>query len=396
MPDVQILPRPEGRAQAAPAAAAAIAAPAVTMPVEVSPQEPPPSANYQTIILLLIGLMLWIYMLYFARVLVLPILVAILLKLVLAPLVRMLTQIRIAEPFGAAIVLILATVAVGYGAYALSAPAAEWVTRIPERLWILQEHLRHIKEPLEFLQQAAKAVSQMSTLGDPQIVPTGPAAAPAPPAFDQISIGTLVLSETASVTVSLGSVIVLLYFLLASGDMFLRKLVTVLPTFRDKKQAVEIAHRVQSDISHYLLTITVINAALGALTAIALYLYGVPSPLLWGAMVALFNYVPFLGPAVCISIVAIVSFMSFPDWHTAAVPPLIVLGLCTVEGHFVTPMILARRLVLNPVAVFIALLFCGWLWGIVGILLSVPLLAVFKIFCDQVRPLNPVGEFLGR
>ena len=381
-----------------PARAAAASNAATPVPINIEPQQAESQTSYQTIILLFICLMLWIYLLYFARVLVLPILVAVLLKLVLAPAVRLLTRARIPESLGAGIVLILATATIGFGAYALSAPATDWITRIPERLWILREHLRHIREPIEFVQQAAKTISQLSTLGAPEAASTGAAsAAAAPPAaIDQISLGTFVVSETATVTISIASMLVLLYFLLASGDLFLRKLVAALPTFSDKKQAVEIAHRVQSDISHYLTTITIINIALGLITAGALYLYGMPSPLLWGAMVTLFNFVPFLGPAVCIGIVTLVSFMTFPQWQVAAIPPLIVLGLCTLEGHLTTPMILARRLTLNPVAVFIALLFCGWLWGIVGVLLSVPLLAVFKIFCDQVRPLTPIGEFLGR
>jgi predicted PurR-regulated permease PerM len=369
---------------------------ATPVPVNVEPQRFEAQTPYQTAILLFICLMLWIYMLYFARVLILPILIAILLKLVLAPAVQSLTRVRVPEAVGAALVLLLATAVVAYGAYMLSAPASEWVTRIPERLYILRMHLSHVQEPFEYIQQAARAISQLSTLGDPGAAqPAAPTAAPAA-SIDQITIGTVVLSETASITVSLGSIIVLLYFLLASGDMFLRKLVTVLPTFSDKKQAVEIAHRVQSDISSYLLTITLINTALGAIVAGALYLYGMPSPVLWGAMVGLFNFVPFLGPAVCIGIVALASFMSFPLWQTAIIPPLIVAGVCFLEGEFITPMVLARRLVLNPVAVFVALLFCGWLWGIVGVLVSVPLLAVFKIFCDHVRPLTPIGEFLGR
>ena len=122
-----------------------------------------------------------------------------------------------------------------------------------------------------------------------------------------------------------------------------------------------------------------------------------PSPWLWGAMLEeILNFIPFLGPAACFVIIGLASFMSFSDWHTAILPPLAVLVYCAIEGHFITPVIVARSLVLNPVAVFIALLFFGWTWGVVGVLVSVPLLAVVKILCDRVQPLAPVGEFLGR
>ena len=370
-------------------------------PAEAGPAEPGPAEDAagaaqrnQNFLLLGIFLLLACFAMYFAGELILPILVAILLKLVLALPVRQLTRLHIPEPVGAALVLGTLTCAIAYGAYALSTPAAEWVTRIPERLFILRSHLRQMEGPLDFLRQAGKSLSQLSEIADPSgAVATQQAqAVVAEPALGP----TLVLSETASVTLAIGSMLVLLYFLLASGDMFLRKLVTVLPRLRDKKQAVEIARQVQSDVSHYLLTITVINAALGAILGLTMMLLGMPSPWLWGAMLGVLNFIPFLGPAACFVIVALAAFMSFPDWHVAILPPLAVLVYCTLEGQFITPMIVARSLVLNPVAVFVALLFCGWTWGVVGVLVSVPLLAVVKILCDRVRPLAPVGEFLGR
>jgi predicted PurR-regulated permease PerM len=359
----------------------------------------PPAASasrLHTFLLLAICLMLACYTMYVARILILPILVAILLKLVLAPLVQMLARIRIHETVGAAIVLTMLTLGTAYGTYALSAPATEWVTKIPERLFILRSHLRHIKEPIEYIQQAGRSIYELSEIATPAAPADANSAEQPTVVSSDVDLRTILLSETATVVASMGTMLVLLYFLLASGDLFLRKLVGVLPTFSDKKQAVEIAHQVQNDVSHYLLTITIINTVLGIVVGGALNLIGMPSPWLWGAMVGIFNFVPFIGPAVCLGIVTLVSFMSFPEWQIALLPPLAVLGICTLEGQFITPMILARRLLLNPVAVFIALMFCGWLWGVVGILISVPLLAVFKIFCDQVSPLTPVGEFLGR
>lgn len=365
--------------------------------VELQPADAVAAAlRPQTYLLLGLYLLITWYALYIAAELILPILVAILLKLVLTPFVRQLTTVRIPESVGAAIVLIVLSCGIAYGAYALSAPAAEWVTRIPERLFILKAHLRQIDGPLDFLRKAGESVSKLSEMADPTAEATAATAKPAVVADAGPGVGVVMLSETANVTLSIGSMVVLLYFLLASGDMFLRKLVNVLPTFRDKKQAVEIARQVQSDVSQYLLTITIINIALGATVGLAMLLLGMPSPWLWGAMVGIFNFIPFLGPAACFAIVALVAFMSFPDWHTAILPPLAVIGICTVEGQFITPTIVARSLVLNPVAVFVALLFFGWTWGVVGVLVSVPLLAVFKILCDRVQPLTPVGEFLGR
>jgi predicted PurR-regulated permease PerM len=381
---------------------AAIAAAATIQPtpegepaaeVPASAQAQAAAQRMQTYLLLGIYLLLTCFALYFAADFVLPILVAILLKLVLAPLVRQVTRLRIPEPIGAGIVLSALTCIILYGGYALSAPAAEWVTRIPERLYVLRAHLRQMEGPIDFLRDAGKSIDQLSEIA----APAEPVAAPAQAVVAEPLFGPgLVLSETASLTVGIGSMLVLLYFLLASGDMFLRKLVTVLPTLRDKKQAVEIARQVQSDVSHYLLTITIINTALGATLGFTMMLIGMPSPWLWGALLGILNFIPFLGPAACFVIVALAAFMSFPDWQTAILPPLAVLVYCTIEGQFLTPAIVARNLVLNPVAVFIALLFCGWIWGVIGVVVSVPLLAVVKILSDRVAPLAPIGEFLGR
>ncbi len=346
-----------------------------------------PSFELRTLLLLIITGLLVVYMLYVARVVVIPLMVALLLKLVLSPVVRALAAWRIPESIGAALVLAVGVAGVGYGIFSLSAPAAEWIVRIPESLTTLERHFRVIKAPVEQMQKAEETISQLSDIG---------ARGSEPVIVAQTGMGTTILSETTHAIVGLSATLVLLYFLLASGDLFLRKLVTVLPRFRDKKQAVEIAQQVQSDISHYLFTVTVINIVLGVAVGTACYALGMPSPALWGTMSAVLNYIPFLGHIIGFSIIGLVALMSFGDLATAVVPPLVYAGLAFLEGQLITPMILARRLTLNPVAIFVALIFWGWLWQIPGMLLAVPMLAVCKIFCDNIRPLKPIGEFLGQ
>jgi predicted PurR-regulated permease PerM len=294
--------------------------------------------------------------------------------------------VRIPEWAGAALVLTVVVTGVGYAIFALSSPAAEWVGKLPEGLSTLESHLKELKEPVAQMQKAEETISKLSNIGPRRsetivVAPSG--------------LGAAILSETASLVVGLTATLVLLYFLLSSGDFFLRKLVTVLPRFGDKKHAVEIAQQVQSDISHYLFTITVINIALGIVVAGALYALGMPSPALWGTMAAILNYIPFVGHVVGFSVIGLVALMSFGDLETALVPPAVYAGLAFLEGQLITPAIVARRLTLNPVAVFVALIFWGWLWMVPGMLLAVPMLAVFKIFCDHIRPLRPIGEFLG-
>src|SRR5262249_30355501 len=153
----------------------------------------------------------------------------------------------------------------------------------------LETHLKALKEPVAQMQKAEETITKLSDLGPHQaetIVVT------------HSGLVATILSETTSLVVGLSATLVLLYFLLSSGDLFLRKLVTVLPRFGDKKQAVEIAQQVQADVSHYLFTITVINVALGVVVTGALYALGMPSPALWGTMAAVLNYIPFLGHVV--------------------------------------------------------------------------------------------------
>jgi predicted PurR-regulated permease PerM len=190
-------------------------------------------------------------------------------------------------------------------------------------------------------------------------------------------------------------VVVLLYFLLASGDLFLRKLVRVLPHPEDKKRAVEIARRLRQDISIYLRTITLINIGLGVAEGTAMHLLGMPNPMLWGVMATVFNFVPYLGAMAGIVVIAAVATLSFETPAQYILPPIVYFLLTALEGYFITPVIVGRRLTLNPVVILMGLFLWGWIWGIPGAVLAVPMLASFKIVCDHIPPLTPVGEFLG-
>jgi predicted PurR-regulated permease PerM len=188
---------------------------------------------------------------------------------------------------------------------------------------------------------------------------------------------------------------ILLYFLLASGDQFLRKLVRIAPRFEDKRRAVEIAHDIEQRISVYLQTITLINLGLGISVAIAAYFVGLPNAPLWGFLAFALNFIPYLGALIGIAISFVISLLTFDSLGHALVLPAIYLGYNIIEGNFVTPYILSRILTLNTVIVFFSIMFWTWLWGIPGALLAVPILATFKIVSDHVDFLRPVGDFIG-
>ena len=188
---------------------------------------------------------------------------------------------------------------------------------------------------------------------------------------------------------------VLLYFLLASGDLFLRKLINVLPTLSDKKRAVEMAREMEKQVSTYLFTVTLINIGVGVAVGTGVALLGMPNPMLWGALACVLTYVPYLGAAVGIGVLALASVLTFDDLGHALAVPAVYVVVSFLEGNFVTPAVLGRRLILNPVVIFIGLLFWFFLWGIPGALLAVPTIVIFKIVCDHVEGLATIGEFFG-
>jgi predicted PurR-regulated permease PerM len=160
-------------------------------------------------------------------------------------------------------------------------------------------------------------------------------------------------------------------------------------------QAIDIAQQVEAEVSTYLLTVTMINICLGCLVTLLMFLLGVQNPLLWGVMTAVFNFIPYFGDIASISILTIVGLLTFDElWRSLLVPGVFYV-LTAAEGYLITPLIVGKRMNLNPVVIVLSVLFWGWMWGIPGALLAVPILVVLKTLCDRVKSLQVFGEFLG-
>jgi predicted PurR-regulated permease PerM len=334
------------------------------------------------------------YTLYFARSFLLPIVLALLFSLLLSPFVRLLKRfLRLPEPIGAGVVLLGLLGIVAGGVYELSGPASDWVQKAPASMRKVEARLRELRRPVLLF---GRATEQVAKIADAATAPATPKAAqPVVAVPTGPSLGARLFDRTTELAASAAILFILLYFLLASGDLFLRKLVKVLPSLSDKRRAIEIARQVETDISAYLSTVAMINLGLGIGVAIAMALIGLPNPLLWGMMATLTNFIPYLGAMSCYVVLALAGFLTFNDLTHALMPVGAFLCLNVVEAYLVTPMVLGRRLTLNPVVLFLGLTFWGWLWGIAGALLAVPIMVVFKIFCDHIEPLAPIGEFLG-
>lgn len=327
------------------------------------------------------------YTLYFARALILPFTLAFLLNFLLRPVVRALKRVKIPELIGAALVLIALLGIVGYGAIKLSKPAAEWMERAPESLQKIEFKVDFLRKPAETVNKATEALKKIMSMGVEHVAEVE---IRHPGFVDTILTGTQEVVAKSSV------MFILLFFLLASGDMFIQKLIKLFPGLREKKRVVKITRAAEHHISRYLFTVTVINLFMGVALGIGMFLIGMPNPVLWGVMGGFLVFLPYLGPLIGITIVTVIAFLTFDSIGRMLLAPAIYIALETVQGQIITPMLVGQRFALNPVAIFIWLIFWGWLWGVIGALLAVPMLTVFKILCDHIEPLVPIGEFVGK
>lgn len=329
-----------------------------------------------------------LYTLYFARALLLTVVLAVLFSILLSPAVRALHRIRIPEAVGALIVILGVIAILGFAADKLSAPATEWLNKTPQSLSQIELKTRSLKN---FVGEVRRITDRISTMtrgaGEKR---------PREVVVENTNWSGVLLGQTQYVVVGSLSTLILLYFLLASGDSFLRKLVRILPRLRDKVRAVEVTREIQHEIGRYFLTVGCINIALGVVTAIAMWILGMPNPMLWGVLVAILNFIPYVGPTISMITLTLAALLTFDTLSQALLVPLVFVGLTLFEGQFLQPIIVGRRLALNPVVIFISFLLWGWLWGIAGMLIAVPLLVTIKICCEHLAPLAPVAEFLSR
>jgi predicted PurR-regulated permease PerM len=337
------------------------------------------------IALVVLAFLAVLYTLRLASAFFLPIVLAILLNLLLSPTVRWFrNHLHIPVPLGAGLVIVVLLGLVGFGATRLAPAASAWVARAPESIGTLKRRIQPLRRPMEQVNRAAEQVEQATDMDKK----TQEVEIKGPGLTQQVFGGTTALLGSAMV------VIFLTYFLLASGELFLQKLVGVLPQLKDKKTAVRIVRETEAQVSVYLVVTTLINLGVGVATGVALAMVGMPNAVLWGVIAAILNFVPYVGGLVNTVILALAAFLSFEDTGRALMVPVVFTVINILEGNLITPWILGRRMRLNTVAVFVGLIFWWYIWGVTGAILAVPIMATIKIACDHIAPLAPIGEFL--
>ncbi len=354
---------------------------------ETTPAEP--VTEWPTLRGLVLGIfiILLFYALYFAREFFVPVVLAFLFALTMTPIVRFLRKRGVPSPLSATLLVIVTVGALALSGYLLSGPVSDLIQRAPQIGFDVRERLSELRQPIDRLLRISRdieaATDNVADASNTQRV-----------VLQQPGIISRAAGNIVSGATTVAITIVLTIFLLASGTLFYEKIIQSFASLSQKKRALRVVYDVEREISRYLLTVAIINVGLGVVIGLGLWAIGMPMPFVWGAAAAVLNFLPYVGALFTILAVAAVALVTFPTVGMALIPPIYVLTCNIVEGQFVTPVILGRRLELNAVAVFIAIAFWSWLWGFVGALIAVPLLVVVKVFCDHFDGLRYVGNFL--
>ncbi len=318
---------------------------------------------------------------YLGRAILMPILFGMIMAVVLAPVVERLSRFRIPEPLGAALVMLTMFGTLVLAVDLLVLPAWDMLAELPAQVQALFAQLLEWLRGFRFGKWLAPHDGSDLTK---QAAAQG------------ITITGALLKMAESFIVSAVSACLLAYFLLSSGDLFLTKLVRVLPSVRDKVRAVTVVRTVQREVATYFASVSMINIGLGLGVTLLTWAFGLPMPWFWGALVALLNFVPYVGAGVSALLLLLAGMAFTASTGQAFLLLTCFVGLTFVEGQLINPVLVGKRLALNPTVVFVALLFWGWMWGPGGMLLAVPLLIIIKKFADQMPGWEAVAEFLAR
>ena len=334
----------------------------------------------------------------YARGFLMPVVLALLLALVFSPVRRGMERIGIAAGIAATLIVTGLVVAFGAVVITLGSPAAQLVGDAPNIVAQVERKLSGLRDAAEGMADVAAQVDQAASGGagaatEESAAEAGATAPERVVVQDRGAAMTIVMSAP-TVLAQIALTLVLLFFLLASGDMFYEKIVHVTPRFRDKRRAIQIAYDVERRLSRYLLTITAINAGLGLSIGIAMWALGMPTPLLFGVIGFLFNFVPYVGAVAGVVIATAVALVSLDTAGLALVVGATYFALTSIEGQFVTPYFVGRSLRLNVVVVFLSVTLWAWLWSVVGMLVATPVLVALRTLCEHIPSLEPLGDFL--
>jgi len=375
-------------------------------PPRADPPEPatalPGPTDVRSLALTVLAVIASIVILQYAQVVIIPIVLGILISHALEPLVAGLERRKIVRPLAAALVLAAIVGAGGAMLYQLRYQATEIIEQLPEAA----KRLRRIVEgdgrpsgpnPIEQVQKAATELERAANAAAPVHAPgnTPRVQVTDPPirVTQYVVWGSLSLFAGAMQAVM---ILFLAFFLLASGDLYRRKLVKIAgPSLEKKKVTLQILRDIDYQIQQFLIVQLFTSVLVGVATWLALRWIGFEQAAFWGLLAGIFNSIPYFGPVIVTGTIGVVAFLQFGELRPILFASGAAFAITTLEGMLLTPYLTSRAAQMNAVAVFVGLLFWGWVWGIWGTLLAVPMLMVVKAVCDRVEDLQPIGELLG-
>lgn len=383
-----------------PAARESTAAASETKPTDQATVAPMP-VDVRSVALTVLAVIAIVLMLQFAEAVLIPIVIGVLISYALDPIVDKVTKLHLPRPLAAAVVLITLTIGTGWLAYSLRVQAVAMIDELPHVA-------RRIREKIETDRpQAPSAIKQVQQAAT-ELEKAASAAAPTPstrgvqrvqletPPFNVVDY---LVSGSLSVATAVGQVVLILflvYFLLASGDLYRRKLVKIAgPSLSEKKITLQILSEIDRQIERFLMVQMFTSVLVGIATWLALWSLGLQQAGVWGVAAGIFNSIPYVGPIAVSAGTTALAFLQFGTIEMAALVGVVTLAITSLEGFVLTPWLTSRAARMNAVAVFINVLFWGWVWNVWGMLLAVPMLMVLKAVCDHVEDFKAVGELIG-
>jgi predicted PurR-regulated permease PerM len=350
-----------------------------------------------------------VFMLQWGQSVFIPLAIGILMAYALDPFVAILARARVPRMIGAGLVLLVFVAVLGLGIYSLTGQALQIVRQIPEAAQRIRERVTNREKKTGALVEVQKAATELQRTAEvaSQQSETGSGKDPKPggsiqrveiiePAFDARSYLIWGGMNLVGATGQFAILVFLVYFFLITGDLYKRKIVKIAgPALWQKKLTVQILDDINHQISNFIRVQLFTSAVVAVATMVVLWFLGMQQYIIWGLLAGIFNSIPYLGPFLVSGGLSVVAFLQFDDVPKALTVAGAAFLITSLEGFLLTPALMSRAARMNPVAVFVGLLFWSWIWGIWGAVLAVPMLMMIKAVCDHIEDLQPVGELLG-
>ncbi len=344
----------------------------------------------------LIGLFILasLYTLYFAKIIFIPIVIALILNFLLSPIIRYMKKIWIPEQISSALVIIVFFSIIGFGFYKLSMPASNWINNSTHTLNEISQKMATLLQPFQNsiknlfkIQAQLENSTQMIGLPESKTVQVVK--------IKSIPLFNVLIINSGLFFIQLSFVVLLLYFLLASDNFFMRKLIEVIPHLEEKKEAVNIFHEIERKIYNFFVLKMFTSLGLATVISIVMFALHMPAPILWGIAAGILEFFPYIGVIIGTILIFLSAILTFSNLGHILLIPTVFFMICSFVGNYLSPLIIGRSVLLNPVIIFVGMAFWGWIWGITGVILAIPLLSILKITFENIKSLEPLSRFLG-